>query len=382
MSHFHSEVRSTIDRWWHATNDHKSIWSAQCIDSHGHSIAKVWRIDDEVDDSQDNAWALKSWGWKTSQQSRLAEILCFQSFLHQSLGGVSSETGKWNPIPKVIPFHQGSPILESDSTLWTLSSWCSGQPKTLGAAISDSFLEQSSRLLAQLHHAGHIHGYQVSTSVGLIKRLECVQRWSEEGILSQANRWLETAFHRSSASEREEIWQPLIATFHHTLMSFHVWRKALVIRLEADAMRPHTNHWIIGDLWRENILVDATESERIRGLIDFGAARIDWAPLEVVRWFSSFLKFDDPRLATFLQRYNDEQKLLACTDSNSVPLELTWREFQWFDFVCTLTSLLQWYSWLIESDFEFDYMRTRVIPRIQELSDRLECMHCSNFPIS
>jgi Phosphotransferase enzyme family len=382
VSHLSTEVRSSIDRWWYATSERKSGWSAHYVGGQGRSVAKVWRVCDNQDVQNDIAWALKAWGWKTSQQSQLEEILNFQSFLHQRFECAWNELVSVNPIPEVVLFRPGTPILECDSTLWTLARWCPGQSKANGGTISDAFLEQSSCLLAKLHLVGHTHGNRVSRSVGLMKRLQCVLHWSEESVSTQMKRWLDGAFHQSSASDRDMIWKPLAAAFHQTVVSFNLMRKHLVSRLEADAKCLRTNHWIIGDLWRENILVDATKNECITGLIDFGAARIDWAPLEVVRWFSSFLPFDDPRLAHLLHRYNEIRNPSVGEDSASEPHELTLQEFRWLDGICTLTSLLQWFSWLADNDFEFAFLQTRVLPRIQELSARLECMHCSSFPIS
>jgi Phosphotransferase enzyme family len=382
VTYLSPEVVSTIDRWWHLTNPDRSTWIAQAVDGYGYSVASVWRIGSDVHDSSCEQWALKSWGLDASHERRLEKILAFQESLYHRLIRSGQEIVDLNPIPKVIPFNRGAAILCSEGTVWTLTSWCPGQAIRAGTSLTKAFLSHSARLLAKLHDAGQGYELQIGTSASLRKRWECIQTWSNDVLASKVNRWLETTFQRSSSIEREELWKGLIAAFHQAQIGLHTLRRQFAKRLEEEAIRPRACHWIIGDLWRENVLVDPSNPHEVSGLIDFGAARLDWAPLEVVRWFSSILEPSDTRIEELLQLYYQERKRLANNEYDLFSVELTPADFQWFDFLSTTTSLLQWFQWLVEKDFDSEYIIRKVCPRIQELAWRLESLHCSTFPFS
>ncbi len=112
-------------------------------------------------------------------------------------------------------------------------------------------------------------------------------------------------------------------------------------------------HWIIRDLWRENILI---EDARVSGVIDFGASRIDWPLLEVVRMLGSLLEPDDPRIAN-------------CCDRSS-PL-MCGEDFRFLDHSATLLSLTQWLHWLCFADISFQGREERLWNRVLELDQRL-----------
>lgn len=358
------------------------MWGAQALDGYGYSLARVWRIAGLSQGIDDKQWALKSWGWDVNHERQLQQILAFQDSLYHRLSPPGEETIDVHPIPKVIPFNHGAVSLCSQGTFWTLASWCSGQPIQLGETLAKAFLTHSARLLAKLHDAGHRYASQIGVSTGLRKRWECIQIWSEDTFLSRVNRWLETSYERSSSIEREEVWKELVFAFHQAQIGLHTVKRQFAKRLEEEVVRPRICHWIIGDLWRENVLVDAKNPNHVSGLVDFGAARLDWAPLEVVRWFSSILKHDDPRLEELLQLYYAERKLLANSDYDLLSAELTLADFQWLDLLSTTTSLLQWFQWLFEKGLDSPCILRKGYSRIRELASRLESLHCSTLPIS
>jgi Ser/Thr protein kinase RdoA (MazF antagonist) len=111
-------------------------------------------------------------------------------------------------------------------------------------------------------------------------------------------------------------------------------------------------HWIVRDLWRENILID---HQRISGIVDFGASRIDWPAFDIVRWISSWLAPDDPRISECFRAY----PVLAEDD------------YRFLDYLGTLLSLLQWLEWLLSSQMSFVGQEARVRSRMIELDQRL-----------
>jgi aminoglycoside phosphotransferase (APT) family kinase protein len=219
--------------------------------------------------------------------------------------------------------------------------------------LSDSLLDQLLDILEQLHAIGRKLGVQRIIAPGIAERSKRLNDWTaiEIGVWNQQ---LNTRLERIATIFELEVFREVLG---RTLDRLH--RNATSIRSHFQRMLdiPVDCHWVIRDLWRENILV---EDERVSGIIDFGASRIDWPDLEIVRMLGSMLEPNDPRIT----KYYDHS-----------PSKMSGEDFRFLDHSATLLSLLQWLHWICFADISFEGRENRVRSRVVELNHRL-----SQFP--
>ncbi len=177
--------------------------------------------------------------------------------------------------------------------------------------------------------------------------------------------------------EVERIWQPLLNSITIGLFSFDTVHAAILHRSSGWLQTKRACHWIVGDLWRENILV---MDDRITGIVDFGAARVDWPVLEVVRWLSSWLGPDDERLPGLLAEYASLRMVASKRqDKSQGDLEdefLAPNDFCYLDKLCCLSAFLEWLNGVLEDRFELVWLERKVLPRVTELAARLISLQC------
>ena len=191
-------------------------------------------------------------------------------------------------------------------------------------------------------------GVQRIIPLGLIERSKRLERWSSIAIET----WRQRIDERNETLSKIIELDRLRVVLERALEQLHRHQISIRDRLQRLISSPVDCHWIVRDLWRENVLIDR---DRISGIIDFGAARVDWPALEIARWISSWLEPDDPRISKLFEA----NPILAEDD------------FRFLDHSTTLLSLLQWFDWLLFSDQSFEGREDRVRSRILELDKRL-----------
>lgn len=331
------------------------------------------------------SFALKDWGWSIDRLERLRSILAFQTFLNQreflrlqpnasaktpdnfivtpnSISSLAKPSiGITNPIPEAIPFFDSGPIFALPESLWTLSSWCRGEPLAIGASLTPELIENATAILAKLHVAGACYGSKVELPPGLWKRISILARAKE--IVTAAWRLPNPTILQLKQLKKVQDLSDCSANLQSELSQF--------------MNRPGLCHWIVGDLWRDNILLDGSI---VSGIVDFGAARIDWPILELVRWFSSWLAPNDPRLPEIIGAYYRTRAELASENHKKAAFEsepnIDAKQFAGLDRLCTLASLLQWFEWMIGEPDTGLFHQDQPQARINELVGRLECLQC------
>jgi hypothetical protein len=363
------------------------------VQGQGRSEASVWRL--QIFDQPTQAWApllaVRDWCWSEVDLEKLASILRFQQACHQrcvtraavqpDVGGLgpsqpvgTSFTGASAIVPGVLEWDEGQPILTADGTLWTLATWCRGGTLPVDAPISDSLLMETMDWMAEIHSVGAGMYQRLAVSSGIQRRLACLRKWSNTGYRQQQAVRLQRAVLAADdlASHQIELARGIVDSSLEYCGKSQRW---LLEQLSVWENRPLMCHWIVGDFWRENILVD---QGRVSGIVDFGAARVDWGYLELVRCLGSWLAPDDPRLTAAVRAYDQrrQQGNEEWTGMSGPTVFFSHPDnFRRFDFLFTVAAILQWFDWLADPDMASRLWHPRTLSRLAELHRRVQALY-------
>ncbi len=182
-------------------------------------------------------------------------------------------------------------LLESCGRMVDLRELATWKKSRADERVSDRLLQHAIEILRQMHGIAMRWGSESIVAPGMVERLE---RWiamvddSTARFLRSRRRglWnLQMLDASLGGDPRQWIEQAIDTMQHHYLETSR--------RLEAWTRRTLPCHWIVRDAWRENVLVI---DDQVTGVIDFGAARIDWPGFDLVRWIGGWLEPDDERL--------------------------------------------------------------------------------------
>jgi len=300
------------------------------INDRGLSKAIVYRIDTLV-----ARYAMKRWP-VTMERERLQEIHRFQNYLAESEKPFTPGLVKWS---------NGNTLLEADGVCWEISDWKPGSPiEDLGDA-DDNQIRQCAEALASIHSRSETYGTQVIIPVGLKQRFD--------GMVA--------AIHPQT-DKRRRFLDSISA--HNKYLAANVLndlyvRSTCIMPSVLDSVKRMAERstkcfWILRDVWREHLLF---RENRLAGILDFGAARIDWPGLDFVRAFGTLMFESDPRwplaLAHYLNQRPDESMVLSdllAIHRASVAL-----------------SALQWLDWFAEGQFDWTNRSPQVWNRVLEL---------------
>lgn len=196
----------------------------------------------------------------------------------------------FRPFPKLVPWIGYSQeqilLFPWDGKLWSLSEWIDGRPFQESDLSLDRVGELAS-ILAKIHVAtlessvpegGRLASRQIKDSYETGPSRTLVERANFLGRISR--RW-EASVMASDFFQRHGLVAPLI----HCLATIDACKKPWGERLEQASRADRRYHWIVRDLWYENVLVRA--SGEFASIVDLGAARFDWPGLDFIRLFGS-----------------------------------------------------------------------------------------------
>ena len=115
-------------------------------------------------------------------------------------------------------------------------------------------------------------------------------------------------------------------------------------------------HFVLRDVWSDHILFS---EDRVTGIIDFGAVRVDEPATDVARLLGSLEPLDAARWLVGWQTYHAENPHV---DLDRVRL---------LDRVGTLLAAVQWLQWLVIEPRQFDVPLQHLLTRWQRLLQRL-----------
>jgi Phosphotransferase enzyme family len=353
-------------------NSHFSIKSGETVcaswRSNGFSDSAIYRLATE-----DGVFAIRSWPNRFDTPSKVE----FWSCTNKSLSGESNSlllVGASNPtpFPRIVEWHSmDAPVgllLPHANKLWTLCEWVAGEPAKANG-VSKAMVQHLATILGRLHsHSSQ--GWQsspttvakhTSRSNSLRERLELLKS-IDYGLLASCDPTHFFANHH------------LIEMVKHCLAILMERQPSWLRFLTICESQNRECHWIVRDLWSENILVD--ERERFSSIVDLGAARIDWPGLDFVRLFGSLLYRDGNR-TVYLGGGSGEDlwndAYVSYTQSHTGHAIESLDECKMLHQVSLGLSIVQWVLWIKAGSIDLNQSDKvqRVSNRIHALCDQM-----------
>lgn len=304
----------------------------QSLASGGLSGASIWMCQ-----SSYGPFALRCWPAEHPTPQRLSDI-------HAAMYSARSQGVEY--VPSLLNNRHGKSFTSDGLRLWEVTQWMPGAADYLHAP-STPRLQAALEALATLHRVWQMlpatpEHVAVGPSPAMLERYRRL-----EVSLRQLRDWtrlpLGDSPHRSLATQ--------------TLQHLAVRGPQLLELLRPLCATPVPLHFVLRDVWSDHLLfVD----ERVTGIIDYGAARLDEPATDVARLLGSLEPFDERKWLVGWEAYQ--------TLNPQVDLE----RVRMLDRVGTLLSALQWLQWLVLEPRAFDASAKQLVERWQRLITRLE----------
>lgn len=332
----------------------------------GHSRGRIWRVgarrasgrcETRVGVAAAGDLALRRWDADRMTAARLLELLRFQSDCQACLASYRG-TSQTRPIkiPTVVNWPNGSPVLQADDDHWTIETWLDGEPFA-PSIFGEDTLESSFGAIAEavihLHAVGRERGLRHEPSRSLGYRAAMMQRWVDR--TQPATAAVSRRFHEQAAHAPGMPIQYLNALANETAQRLVAMGSCEWLVRMSEQARPQ--HWTIRDLWSGNLLWQANH---IVGIVDFGAAAIEWPGIELVRLAGSLLPPGDPRIDGWLDAYR-------ASLPTGMPLGMTNEDFHRLDACAAWLAIAQWLEWFADGTTQ---ITSTTLQRIEQLSAR------------
>ncbi len=332
---------------------------------------KVWRSNGFSDsliyqlNSEFGSHAIRSWPNRFDTPSKIE----FWSRVNDQFGKLDNDglrnLGALNtkPFPTLYewypPGQSNSALIELDGQLWTLCDWVSGQAIETDQ-VNEDLVRHLATVLGALHvqsrnafnATGSMHSNSIRERLLALKRVDysLFQLVDQSPFLS-ANSLADRVKHvLAIVVERSADWQRFLSISEN---------------------QSRVCHWIVRDLWRENILLDDTQ--RFASIVDLGASRIDWPGLDFSRLFGS-LSYSRGSTPPFLEvargdLWNDAYSayVMANPKHDLGSLE----ECRMLSLVSNGLAIVQWLRWIYAGTMDLSVAdkSARVSRRISEICD-------------
>jgi homoserine kinase type II len=248
-------------------------------------------------------------------------------------------------VPAIFNTLDGATGVEHAGRLWELTEWLPGQAN-FHELPSPARLDAACTALAQLHTAWRSTPGETAICPAIRRRLDFLDEW---------HRLLHSGWHPLDAAGRADPLFPLVE---------RAWRRLpdaleqVPHRLRRWTTANHRLQPCLCDLWHDHLLF---EGDRLTGLIDYGAVKIDHVAVDLARMLGSLVKGDPAGWRTGLLAYRRFAALNAEEEELARVLDETG----------TLIGVANWLRWLYEEKRPFADPSS-VVRRLTELVDRLE----------
>lgn len=216
-------------------------------------------------------WVVRGWPCSVESHTKIRNWSRVASHLNLNV----AELDPWflsPPIPSPEPWHHfvsSDPLsLSASETLWTLAKWVPGKPLHSDQIRYEHVVDYVKQL-AGLHRLVRRMEKRRDQSLGLRERVE---------LLHDMPVNLQTIAHTCSR-------HPLSRELSQFVMHCHDRLSSWLNSLRCLASGECEVHWILRDLWRDNLLVNA--DNRWIHTVDVGASRIDWPAFDLIRLVGS-----------------------------------------------------------------------------------------------
>lgn len=322
------------------------------IESQGFSGSVILRMKNQLGE-----YAIRSW---PNNASSLPKIQFWRS--------VNRCGGKASPFPQLHPWPstQGETqwLFPMDDCLWSICDWVAGRPVQI-ADVSPELIEHLATQLGALHRLTLSASETQPNALSMARMISPSLDERRQRIES-----LDTAICASLPKSEFFCAFPELERLTNCVADLITHRQEYLRFTEICSQTKRKCHWIVRDLWHENILLH--EDLSFASIVDIGAARLDWPGLDFTRLIGSLIGL-----------YSIKAPLL-----NRIELDRIWRqahtayvaahpqnhidsleECMMLDKLSTGLSILQWVQWIVNNSVEWWKPNTasRISKRLNEL---------------
>lgn len=304
-------------------------------DSGGFSGSEIWRLE-----AAGRRYCLRRWPAEHPAPERL-------TFIHLVLREAAAQGLDFVPVP--LQATAGTTFIEAAGRLWELTPWLPGRAD-FWAHPTAQRLAAALQTLAQFHQAtqdiGSTEVGGVSPAPALVERRDQLARLLAGGIEQLV-----------AAVSRKTVRPQLDSSLREALRLTPRLGERLLPQLKAACREPLRLQPAIRDLWHDHVLFTG---ERVTGLVDYGALRIDTPLTDIARLVGSLVEDDPPQRSAALAAYSAIRPLSA-GDRQLIDL---------LDHSSVLLGLANWARWLYVERRQFTDL-AGVEARILKLTSRL-----------
>lgn len=285
----------------------QGVTSTQSIGG-GLSGARVWRCRTTADESL----CLRQWTPTHPTLERLK--LMHAALLHATQHGLKF-------VPKLTTDVNGNSFVHCENCYWELTQWLPGNADYVSQP-SRAKLIAAATALAELHTCWRGLSCNTGRSPTMLERAERLRQWLGQRDLVER---LGT-FIRNPDEGRMCL---------ATIQNLQLVGPRLLARLERFSQDQVTLQPVVRDVWSDHLLFDG---ERLVGIVDYGALRIDEVAVDLARMLGSLEPFDASARRAALETYNRQ--------AAEQPVDLTRVEL--LDECSGVLTALQWMQWLVQ----------------------------------
>jgi Ser/Thr protein kinase RdoA (MazF antagonist) len=301
----------------------------------GFSGSQIWQVT-----AAGRVYCLRQWPQEHPDRGRL-------TFIHYVLRLAADKGLPFVPAP--LQSATGATFIENQGRFWELTPWLPGTAD-FWARPTPERLRAALEALARFHQAP---ANCVAPPLGSGFAPAFVERRERlagllEGGLGQLQ----------AAVSRVPLRPQLDSLLGESLANLRPVGLRLLPSLTDAAKRPLPLQPAIRDIWHDHVLF---EGERVTGIVDYGALRIDTPLTDIARLVGSLVE-DDARLRKVALDAYSAVRPLPAADRELVDL---------LDYTSVLISLANWAHWLYVDRREFDDL-SAIEARVSKLAGRLQ----------
>jgi homoserine kinase type II len=295
----------------------------------GFSGARLWRLD-----STAGPLCLRAWPAGVTAP-HLAT-------LHRAMAHARSTGLPF--VPAVLPTRTGQTHVEHAGRFWEVTEWLPGRAD-FHDHPSPARLEGACAALAQLHTAwqGLVSSHGPCPAVA--RRLDLLRAWQE---LVRSG-W-QPSFVPGDVDPARPVAERAWRLLPH-------WIERIPPMLQRWANRSSPLHPCLCDVWHDHVLF---EGERLTGVVDYGALKVDAPAGDVARLLGSLVEDDGSRWDLGLKAYRAVRPFAAEEEALAHDLDVTG----------TVLGVANWLRWLYREQRAFDDRR-EAARRLGQLAERI-----------
>lgn len=248
-------------------------------------------------------------------------------------------------VPPVHRTKDGSTLVTAGGRLWELTGWMDGQADYAQQSTA-ARLTAAAEALAQLHRAWSTFTQRAAPCPAVRRRLDLLARW--QTFVRGGWQFTPRDGHRSPIDDiAERAWNLLTRTVGEVPGLLERWLGVAV------NVQP-----CLCDIWHDHLLF---QQERLTGIVDYGAIKMDHVAVDLARMLGSLLGDDAKRWDQALRAYRQVRPFSAAEERLAHDLDRTG----------TILGMANWLLWIYEDRRDFEDW-CAVAQRLEALVQRVE----------